>query len=52
MSWRPDKLPMERILGAEMGNFIRSLHEQHGVVFHLENKVVAIDGKTVRLETG
>ena len=48
----PDKLPMERILGAEMGNFIRSLHEQHGVVFHLENKAIAIDGKTVRLESG
>jgi len=48
----PDKLPMKRILGAEMGNFIRSLHEQHGVVFHLENKAIAIDGKTVRLESG
>ena len=35
-----------------MGNFIRSLHEQHGVVFHLENKAIAIDGRTVRLESG
>ena len=48
----PDKRPMERILGAEMGSFIRSLHEQHGVVFHLENKAIAIDGRTVRLELG
>jgi NADPH-dependent 2,4-dienoyl-CoA reductase/sulfur reductase-like enzyme/nitrite reductase/ring-hydroxylating ferredoxin subunit len=46
----PDKLPMERILGPDMGNFIRTLHEGHGVNFHLENKAVAIDGTAVRLE--
>jgi NADPH-dependent 2,4-dienoyl-CoA reductase/sulfur reductase-like enzyme/nitrite reductase/ring-hydroxylating ferredoxin subunit len=48
----PDKLPMEHILGPDMGNFIRALHEEHGVNFHLENKAVAIDGKKVRLESG
>ena len=48
----PDKLPMERILGPDMGNFIRTLHERHGVVFHLENKAIAIDGKAVTLEKG
>ena len=48
----PDKRPMERILGPDMGNFVRGLHEEHGVVFHLEDKVAAIDGKTVRLEKG
>jgi NADPH-dependent 2,4-dienoyl-CoA reductase/sulfur reductase-like enzyme/nitrite reductase/ring-hydroxylating ferredoxin subunit len=44
----PDKRPMERILG----NFVRALHEEHGVIFHLENKVAAIDEKTIHLETG
>jgi NADPH-dependent 2,4-dienoyl-CoA reductase/sulfur reductase-like enzyme len=48
----PDKRPMERILGPDMGNFIRRLHEEHGVIFHLENKVAAMDGKSVRLEDG
>jgi apoptosis-inducing factor 3 len=48
----PDKRPMERILGPDMGNFVRALHEEHGVVFHLEDKVAAIDEKTVRLEKG
>jgi NADPH-dependent 2,4-dienoyl-CoA reductase/sulfur reductase-like enzyme/nitrite reductase/ring-hydroxylating ferredoxin subunit len=48
----PDKRPMERVLGPEMGNFIRTLHEEHGVNFHLEEKAIAIDGKAVRLERG
>jgi apoptosis-inducing factor 3 len=48
----PDKVPMERVLGPDMGGFIRSLQEEHGVVFHLENKVAAIDEKTVHLEKG
>jgi NADPH-dependent 2,4-dienoyl-CoA reductase/sulfur reductase-like enzyme/nitrite reductase/ring-hydroxylating ferredoxin subunit len=48
----PDKRPMKRILGSDMGNFIRTLHEEHGVVFHLEGKAIAIDGKAVRLESG
>ena len=48
----PDKRPMERILGPDMGNFIRTLHEEHGVIFHLEDKVAAINEKSVRLEKG
>lgn len=47
-----EKRLMERILGSEMGDFIRSLHEQHGVIFHLENTVTAIDGSRVTLKTG
>jgi NADPH-dependent 2,4-dienoyl-CoA reductase/sulfur reductase-like enzyme len=44
--------PMERVLGAEMGDFIRSLHEEHGVIFHLGDTVAAIDGKRATLKGG
>ena len=48
----PEKRPMERILGAQMGDFVRSLHEEHGVVFHLEDTARAIEGKQVKLKSG
>ncbi len=48
----PEKRPMERILGAEMGAFVRALHEEHGVIFHLEDTVVAIEGKQATLKSG
>jgi NADPH-dependent 2,4-dienoyl-CoA reductase/sulfur reductase-like enzyme/nitrite reductase/ring-hydroxylating ferredoxin subunit len=45
----PDARPMERILGPQMGDFIRALHEEHGVIFHLGEKATAIEGATVKL---
>jgi NADPH-dependent 2,4-dienoyl-CoA reductase/sulfur reductase-like enzyme/nitrite reductase/ring-hydroxylating ferredoxin subunit len=48
----PEKRPMERILGPQMGDFVRALHEEHGVVFHLEDAASALDGKQVKLKSG
>ena len=48
----PDKRPMERILGRQMGDFVRALHEEHGVVFHLEETASAIDARRVTLRGG
>ena len=48
----PDKRPMERILGVEMGDFVRALHEQHGIIFHLEETASAIDRNHVTLNGG
>jgi NADPH-dependent 2,4-dienoyl-CoA reductase/sulfur reductase-like enzyme/nitrite reductase/ring-hydroxylating ferredoxin subunit len=48
----PEKRPMERILGAEMGDFVHALHKEHGVIFHLEDTVVAIEGRKVKLKSG
>src|SRR4026207_801384 len=31
----PEEIPMQRVLGAELGRFVREVHEQHGVQFHL-----------------
>src|SRR5712671_6976932 len=48
----PEQRPMERVLGADMGDFVRALHEQHDVIFHLGDTVVAIDGKRATLKSG
>ncbi|MBV8193241.1 MAG: FAD-dependent oxidoreductase [Alphaproteobacteria bacterium] len=48
----PEKAPMERLVGPEIGGFVRALHEAHGVVFHLEDTASAIDGKRVTLTRG
>ena len=48
----PEQRPMERVLGPDMGDFVRALHEEHGVIFHLEDTVVTIDGKRATLKSG
>ena len=48
----PEKRPMERVLGPQMGDFVRSLHEEHGVIFHLEDTATAIDARQVTLKSG
>jgi NADPH-dependent 2,4-dienoyl-CoA reductase/sulfur reductase-like enzyme/nitrite reductase/ring-hydroxylating ferredoxin subunit len=48
----PEQRPMERVLGPEMGDFVRALHEEHGVIFHLGDTVVGIDGKHATLKSG
>lgn len=48
----PDAIPMEKILGPEVGTFIRRLHEEHGVTFHLGTTATAIDERNVTLKNG
>jgi NADPH-dependent 2,4-dienoyl-CoA reductase/sulfur reductase-like enzyme/nitrite reductase/ring-hydroxylating ferredoxin subunit len=48
----PEQRPMERVLGPQLGDFIRALHEQHGVVFHLGDTVTALDGRRASLKGG
>ncbi len=47
-----EAVPMEKVLGPEVGRFIHSLHEQHGVGFHLGCMPVSIDGNAVILSNG
>jgi apoptosis-inducing factor 3 len=45
----PESIPFQRVLGAELGNFIREVHESHGVVFHLGTSLARVDGTRVTL---
>lgn len=48
----PEEQPFIRILGPALGEFLRSLHESHGVVFHLRHNLQGIDARGVQLEDG
>ncbi|MEH2571812.1 NADPH-dependent 2,4-dienoyl-CoA reductase/sulfur reductase-like enzyme [Bradyrhizobium sp. AZCC 1708] len=48
----PEQRPMERVLGPDMGEFVRALHEEQGVIFHLGDTVAEIDGKRAILRSG
>ena len=52
----PQKVPFAHILGAEIGNAFRRVHEREGVLFRLDDEIVAIEGRErverVRLRSG
>lgn len=47
-----DARPLERVLGPELGDFIRNLHESHGVTFHLGTSIAEIGPEAVMLNDG
>lgn len=47
-----ERVPLERVLGPEVGSFVQELHEQHGVTFHLGQSVTRVDGTQVTLTNG
>ena len=48
----PERLPLERVMGTELATFVKALHEEHGVVFHLEDTATAIGERDVTLKSG
>jgi len=52
----PDEVPLERVMGKELGSYLKALHEEHGVAFHLGRKPQSIAdggaGATVKLDDG
>jgi NADPH-dependent 2,4-dienoyl-CoA reductase/sulfur reductase-like enzyme/nitrite reductase/ring-hydroxylating ferredoxin subunit len=48
----PESVPLGRVLGPDLGGFVRRLHEEHGVVFHLGRKPRQIGGGAVTLDDG
>jgi NADPH-dependent 2,4-dienoyl-CoA reductase/sulfur reductase-like enzyme/nitrite reductase/ring-hydroxylating ferredoxin subunit len=47
-----DRQPLRRVFGPELGQFVRRLHEAHGVVFHLEDTVTRVDAGKAVLTSG
>ena len=48
----PDRLPLERVMGPDLARFVKALHEEHGVSFHLENTIASIGARDVTLQSG
>ena len=48
----PDTLPLARVLGDEIGAFVRGVHESKGVVFQLGRKPTEITADHVKLDDG
>ena len=47
-----DARPLEKVLGPALGDFIRKLHESHGVTFHMGASLASIAAQAVELSTG
>lgn len=48
----PEERPLEKILGRELGDFVRGVHEEHSVVFHMKRTARSIEGGVVTLDNG
>ena len=48
----PERVPLERVMGPQVGRFIQTVHEAQGVVFHLGQTVTRVAGRTVTLSGG
>jgi NADPH-dependent 2,4-dienoyl-CoA reductase/sulfur reductase-like enzyme len=48
----PEKLPLERVLDRQLGEFVQQLHEEHGVHFHLGHTVKTIEARACVLDDG
>jgi len=48
----PEARPLERVMGPELGDAVRRLHEKQGVVFHLGQTVTKLAGRTASLSGG
>src|SRR5262249_14520892 len=47
-----ESVPLERVMGVEVGRFVQSMHEKQGVVFHMGQTVTSVDGRKVALSGG
>lgn len=47
-----DQRPLERVLGPQLGDFIRTVHEAHGETFHPGRSIARIEASSVVLDDG
>ncbi len=48
----PEARPLERVMGPALGDAIRALHQQHGVIFHLGHTAREVGDVDVTLDDG
>lgn len=48
----PDRIPLERVLGPELGGLVKSVHEERGVQFYLGRSAQSVDDAAVVLDDG
>ena len=48
----PEARPMENVLGREVGDLVRKVHEEHGVAFHLGTTPASFEPDRVTLQSG
>jgi apoptosis-inducing factor 3 len=46
----PETVPLARVMGEEVGRFVRALHEEHGVRFQLGRSAKSIGEKSITLD--
>jgi len=47
-----DRVPLERVLGEQLGRFVQQIHEGNGVRFHFGTSARAVSAQGVELENG
>lgn len=48
----PDSIPLERVLGPELGGLVKSVHEKRGVKFYLGRSAQSVEDAAVVLDDG
>jgi apoptosis-inducing factor 3 len=48
----PEARPMETVLGPQLGDLVRRVHEEHGVTFHLGTTAAGFDRTGLALQNG
>lgn len=48
----PEAVPMARVMGEALGQFVRTLHASKGVIFHLQQTATAVTPAGITLQNG